>query len=920
MTLSNTSQRVSCQALQVFFEYAEAHGHDRKRLQEGLRYDATYLSRGGNWVDYETMLEVERRIAVLFPDQPQLFFDIGMSVGEGRSLGFLKTVTRVVISPFTIYRRIPALMRRFLFRFFEVRYEPVSWNRIVGHYTFDADCPPSDAFLETARGVLTSVPLFVGAPPAKVTFERLSTLTYRAEIRVRDWRGAGEHVRGVFASIRGLPSRRMAAERDAVVQLEDTNRLLQEKIDTLVATQRELESLRDSLADRVAERTAELSISQSQLEDTVDRLRRAHAAKNELIGNVSHEWKTPLSLIMAPLEEADTELSQHAPSSSALQRIREARSSANQLLQLVEELLDIATVDEEGMPLRAELFDIWEVVAQTCTQLLPLARRKRLQWNVATADEPCVVNADRKLVQRAVLNLVSNAVKYCREGDAVSVSVRPGEEAWAVIVQDTGPGIKKSRQAHVFKRFARGDDVASRAIAGSGIGLAMVRDIARLHGGDVTLKSAPGQGCTFVFKAPYQRDSDHQPSTNPSPNVGPIRPPAVKSDFAATDSGPTSTQPNSGELSPQDGRLYRVLVVEDDPQLREYLERVVGRRYEVLVAADGEAGLEVARRELPDLVLTDVMMPKMNGYQLCAALKSEASTRNIAVIILTARHGTQAALEGFASNADDFVAKPFSTREVLARIATQLRLRHLTTTLIRTEKQGMLSLLSAGIAHELLNPVNAVINGVAPVRMFLDATLAGEPPRLDAETCGELLDAIEQAGRRIDTTVRAVLTFTRSEDGPPAMQRARLSEGIAPLLLILRFRLRDIEVITDFAFDEELDCHPELMNQAVANLVVNAADAVPAVGGKIWISTEANGDEVWLRVRDNGPGVAPHLRERIFTPFFTDKDPGKGTGLGLSIGREIAALHGGRLELVPAPEGAEFALILPRTNRSTSHV
>ncbi len=916
MTAIDRESRVSCQALQVFYGFVESRGESRVVLQQGLPYSREYLNKSGNWVTYGTMLEIERRTAALFADEPDLFFRVGHSVGETRSLGFLRVISRALLSPWSVYRRIPGLMRRYLFRFFSAEYEQVAWNKLRGTYRFDEDCPPSEAFLETARGVLTSVPLIVGAPPAEVRVTRESDLVFTFDVTVRQWRGLGPYVHSHVVELATWRRRRIEAGQDAVSHLESANLQLQEKIDALTIAKAELEELRDSLAQRVRERTAELEVSRAALADTVSRLEQAHRAKDAFFTGVSHQLKTPLQLILGPLDAATSALAEADEQGSAASAyISAARGKTVGLQRLVAEILDSAKLDSGRMPLEMVDFDIGALVAKTCADLAPLAERKRMVWKVEVPDAACAARADRKLVARALVNLVENAVKYADDEDEVCVRLRDAGDGWTIEVADTGPGIPADQQATVFERFARATDARGRTIEGSGIGLAMVREIAEQHGGGVELHSEVGKGSTFSLAIPKQPTggggADGRPATSDMPtDVEDVVTAETLQALMPSESARPAAHLTDGELT--SGR--RVLIVEDHDELRAFLVGEIGKRHGVLAAADGVQGLEMARSKLPDLVLTDVMMPRMNGYELCRELKADPSTRNVPVILITARHGVEAAIDGFSAQADDFVPKPFALPELLARIETQLRLRALTTTLIRAEKQNMLGLLSAGIAHEVLNPVNAVVNSVPHVRKYIEAINDNRKPRLDADTCGQLLDAIESAGHRIDDMVRSILTFTRSEDGPPRMRIARLSDGINSMLSILQFKMKNgVQVHLDFDFDEEVLCHPELIDQAVANLVVNAIDALPQGRGQIWLRTEATEDHVRIRVRDDGTGVPREQRERIFAPFFTTKAPGRGTGLGLAIGREIVAMHGGTLELSgDVDAGAEFVINLPR--------
>ena len=353
----------------------------------------------------------------------------------------------------------------------------------------------------------------------------------------------------------------------------------------------------------------------------------------------------------------------------------------------------------------------------------------------------------------------------------------------------------------------------------------------------------------------------------------------------------------------------RVLLVEDDPKVRAFLVKILRRTHVVTDVADAVAAKIVAERDLPDVIVSDVMMQPVDGIQLCRELKANVATRGIPVLLVSARRGSESVLEAFAAGADDYITKPFSPPELLARVNAQIRIRSLALAVLRMEKQHSLGVLSAGIAHELLNPVNAVVNAVPPMRRIVDR-LAPDPAAREVTQAHALLEAMEVSGRRMHGVVKGILAYTR-QDSAPRPKSTKLSEDVAAILTILRYRLQNVTVHQDYTWDEPLLHYPEWMGQVLMNLVSNALDAMP-LGGELWIGLTRFEDTAQLRVRDSGTGVNAELRERIFDPFFTTKEPGQGTGLGLAMAREIVAMHRGTLELDSTEgPGATFVVSLP---------
>ncbi len=670
--------------------------------------------------------------------------------------------------------------------------------------------------------------------------------------------------------------------------------------------------LRDNLELRVQQRTGELEQAKARLTGAVGKLERAQAAGREFFTNLSHEFKTPLTLILSPLDDLEARLKDRGMTGTQ-EDVTHIRHNARRLLHLIEEILGVAKLDAEQMPLNEEVVDLGNVVTDTVAALRPLADRYGIALQEQLPGEPLTVLADPTLLHRALWNLVSNAIRYCDRGDSVTVrltQVAPHEEI-VMEVEDTGPGIPEDQQERIFERFQRVTDSRGRGVEGSGIGLALVREIVRIHQGKVSLESTQNEGALFRITLSGDRLRDGDPDPDHGDWLGPTNIdlhdlPAADDD----DSDELEDAPRSTDRDDRTGDGARILLVEDDPEMRRFLVRLLTRQHEVITAEDGERGLAAARDQMPDLVVSDVMMPRMDGYELCRRLKADQHTRNIPVVLVSAIHDNEASLHGFAAGAADFVVKPFSPQDLMARVNSQIRIQDLTRTVMRMERQTALGLLAAGVAHEVLNPVNVVINAVRPIRRSMERLRAGDG---EGEAARRLLPAVESAGGRIDRVVKDMLRIA-SHGQHEIQQRASLCDGIESVLSLLSYRQKGIEgVHRDYRWEGHLMCYPDLLNQVVTTLVVNALDAMEeGGGGNIWIITEQAGDMVRVRVRDDGPGIPPLERDRIFLPFFTTKMGRKNAGMGLAIARDIIALHHGKLELHPGVDGgAEFVISIP---------
>jgi signal transduction histidine kinase len=348
-----------------------------------------------------------------------------------------------------------------------------------------------------------------------------------------------------------------------------------------------------------------------------------------------------------------------------------------------------------------------------------------------------------------------------------------------------------------------------------------------------------------------------------------------------------------------------VLVVEDNADLRQFLENLLSPHYRVSFAEDGAQGLDAARSERPDLILSDVMMPILSGYDMARQLKDDPRTRDIPIVLLTAKRGLDPKLEGFAHGADDYLGKPFSTRELLARVRVQLRLRELSRRLSEVEKTRMLETLSAGLAHEVRNPINAIINAVPVVRKLVPTS--GGQTELDIT---ELLDVIEQGSRRIDSMVEDLLTFTNQDRAE--VKQWDPNESLESTLKLLGAAGKVSTVVRELEFRGTVEGRPAALNTLVMNLLDNALRAA-GPRGTITLRSRATDRGMHLEVSDDGPGIAADVLPRIFDPYFTTRDVGVGTGLGLHLSRQIVEGHQGKITARSEPgQGATFLVDLPR--------
>ncbi|GAA3752873.1 SpoIIE family protein phosphatase [Micromonospora maritima] len=406
-------------------------------------------------------------------------------------------------------------------------------------------------------------------------------------------------------------------------------------------------------------------------------------AKTAFFSNISHEFRTPLTLIMGPVDELRGRMQDADP------RIREEleviRRNGLRLGRLVNSLLDFSRLEAGRMQARFEPVDLAAVTADLASVFRSAIERAGLTFEVDCPPLPGAVHIDPGMWEKVVLNLLSNALKFTFDG-SVRVELR-AEDGQAVLrVSDTGIGVAADEIPRLFERFHRIENARSRSGEGSGIGLALVQELVGLHGGTITASSTVRQGTCFTVRLPF--GVAHLPADALAPagtgraaaSAEPFVQEALRwlpGDHSDLDQGDMA--PVDGPVTAlRDGAPARVLVADDNADMREYLTRLLrsaGHRVEAV--ADGRAALEAARTRTPDLVVSDVMMPRLDGLQLVAALRTDPRTAGTPVLLLSARAGQEASIEGLEAGADDYLVKPFPAAELLARVRANVELARL---------------------------------------------------------------------------------------------------------------------------------------------------------------------------------------------------------------------------------------------------
>ncbi|MCU4165775.1 two-component regulator propeller domain-containing protein [Carboxylicivirga caseinilyticus] len=395
----------------------------------------------------------------------------------------------------------------------------------------------------------------------------------------------------------------------------------------------------------------------------IDRLKKRHSEeKIRFFANTAHDIRTTLTLISGPISELSEEV---GLSSKAEKYLKLVKEQTRRLSDVVTRLMDFQKVDVGKEKLILSKVDIVDFIESRVMMFEASAKRRNLNINYLTNSKECIVYIDQIVVEKIVDNLLSNAIKYSFENTQIDVSLNCTPTKWTLEVKDKGIGISKKAQKQLFKEYYRGENAINSKIVGSGIGLLMVKNYVLLHGGKITCESEPNKGSLFLVSVPIkdmkyrQLDKGLERGNNP--------------DLMLVSDVKLEVQESKDENVLE----MKVVIVEDNDYLRQFLESVLSEYYKVYCAEDGETGWAMILKNSPDLVVSDIMMPGIDGFELCKRIKSNYETSHIAVILLTALAGQEQELKGLGLGADDYLTKPFDIQILKQRIDSIIHNREL---------------------------------------------------------------------------------------------------------------------------------------------------------------------------------------------------------------------------------------------------
>ncbi|MEW6380881.1 MAG: ATP-binding protein [bacterium] len=716
-----------------------------------------------------------------------------------------------------------------------------------------------------------------------------------------------------------------------------------------------------------------------------ENIKKLEKAKSEFFANVSHELRTPLTNIILPIQNVLEKIG-HKITPENREEKESILRNAHKLLKRINEILDISKLESGKMQLEVSLRDVNSILEDIVAVSSIGAKERGISLLFVPDNTIPKIYVDTEKIEKVFSNLVSNALKFTPPQGKVEIRTREAADYLEVIVSDTGIGIAQADIPCIFERFRQLDGSSSRKYEGTGIGLSLARELVELHHGSIEVASELNRGTTFTVR--LLKGNDHFPK-------GVIRQELEKphisdgfaerriigehqkadrreadrrkmssvdrvsidllqlqfSDMLPGRSLPRAAHDAAGKAhgngglhasvgSAESAGKETILIVDDNRDLAANIAHCFTPEHQVSIAYDGKQALEMIAKEPPALVISDVMMPEMDGYELCGKIKSSERTQHIPVILLTAKAAVEDRITGLKQGADEYLAKPFNAKELMAVVDSLLtkkelqaqlnktnqelkkalhELKETEAELVHTAKLAAVGQLAAGVAHEIHNPASAIDNCLQIIAKRVEKVTSNKatfeeiyPDLAKALTLGKT------SLGRVQNIVDSLLGFSRKNR--EGFNFVDIHTGINDTLSLLDHQCRGmIQIHKEFGQIEKIEVDLQQINQVFMNLLSNAIHAIEAKRakgadcGNIWISTGIDGEDVIIKITDDGMGISKYNLDKIFDPFFTTKELGKGTGLGLNISYRIIKNHNGDISVDSKEnEGTTFTLRIPR--------
>lgn len=648
----------------------------------------------------------------------------------------------------------------------------------------------------------------------------------------------------------------------------------------------------------------------------VEALEQIDKAKTVFFSNVSHEFRTPLTLILSPLEELLNQLKNNL-SANEKQHIETAHRNALRLLKLVNTLLDFSRIESGRQQASYALTDMAAYTTNLASNFRSVIEKAGLQLIVKTDTFIQSVYLDRPMWEKIVFNLLSNAFKYTLAG-SITVELT-AEDKFAVLqVKDTGVGIPAEELPHMFERFHRVQQVTGRTFEGTGIGLSLIKELVLLHKGEIDVESEFNKGSVFTVRIPFGKEHLPQQQITKVNNEEDT----LMANMYVEEAGTLLVRENEMEnaVTPGKNDLPLVLVVDDNADMREHIQTVLLQHFNVSTANNGLEALHKIKEQKPALVVSDIMMPVLDGIGLLKEVKANKATAHIPVILLTARAGEESKIVGWETGADDYLTKPFSSKELITRVSSQIRTQQIRTEALMdiaehkkyaikleemnrelTKMNEELTSFAYVSSHDLQEPLRKI-------QMFSKRILEKEIHALSDEGKNYFY-RMDNAAERMQLLINDLLTYSRTNTTQKRFEKTSLNNLMTEVKQELYEKIMATGTVIECEALPELKIIRFQFKQLFTNLIANSIKfAKPGVAPLITIKSELlNGANInapaankekkyWhLSIADNGTGFDPRFNEQIFGLFqrLHGRKEYEGTGIGLAIAKKVVENHNG---------------------------
>lgn len=891
------------------------------RILEKLNTRRKDLEDQSEWVSLELCEAFCEELDQNFPD-PAYFERCGRNAFSSRYMGMFRPIVRAFGSPSFAYEQMVSSLPRFN-KVGRITVLERKKSALTLKYSTAEGAPKerSPHICAARRGQMAAVPTLFDLSPAVVEHPQCmqrgdQACVYLVRWKDRPWMrryglrlacflGAGllamlmvavnfvrpdDILLWLLIPFAWLAARNLETRRD----MQDRLRDLVDHNDALLHIARDnelrfqqLQDAKNTVEAVVEQRTAALRSTTLHLEEALEKLREISETRDRFFANVSHELRTPIQLILAPLEDL---AAGKEPPIGAPRAYEVMRRNGRRLNELIAQLLDLARLESGKTTLSIRDFDATELIGALIESFSGVAARAAVLLEMEATPGPITLTGDRSWIESAISNILANAIRVTPRGGKVQIGISKEEKNIVIAVRDEGPGIPRGSAKALFGRFVQGTEGRGSA----GLGLAIVDEAVRLHGGTVGFEAAENGGSRIILSFP--------------------RAAAVESALTKTNTGPLSSPlplntPAEGELIADaelpgpDPNAPLAIVAEDDDDLRGYIAKIIEKKCRVISTRDGVEALERIRALQPDIVISDVSMPGMDGLTLCREIRTHFQNRSgPAIILVTARHDKVDVRRGYEAGADDYVAKPFDDSELVARVEVQLRLRDLVVQAAQRERLASMGMLAAEVAHGIRNPLNVI-------RTAAELVSRAIPPE-ESPKSQRSLHLLHGCVDRIERLTRNLLDLSGIDREP--LVECSPGEDLVAACSMLR------EILPSHVHLElSVDTRPIFIGrrgdlyQAFLNILDNAAKAVGAAG-KINVAGKLDGENYVIDIDDSGPGIDRAILSRVFDPFVSTRAAGEGTGIGLSIARRVAEQHRGTIRAQTSPlGGARLSLTFP---------